>query len=81
MLEGAWLRHLLQRVDVLRVGCCPPRIAFLTAHYGPTRHRHFRSHNSFEDNGIKFFSPSGEKLSDATEGKSRPSFSARRSTG
>ena len=70
MLEGALTAGICSMgVDVMLVGPMPtPAIAFLT--------RSFRadagvvisaSHNSFEDNGIKFFSEDGFKLPDEYE--------------
>jgi phosphoglucosamine mutase len=80
MLEGALLAGISSvGVDVLRVGVLPtPAIAFLTRHYGADAGVVISaSHNSFEDNGIKFFSPSGEKLPDAVEARMEKLFFAR----
>ena len=56
-------------VDVLLTGPIPtPAIAFLTKSLGAQIGVVISaSHNSFEDNGIKFFSDLGFKLSDAVE--------------
>ena len=58
-------------VDVLLVGPLPtPGIAFMTQHFGCDLGVVISaSHNSYEDNGIKFFDASGGKLSDELEGK------------
>ena len=70
MLETALTAGITSMgVDVLLVGPLPtPGIAFITrslrAHAGVVISA---SHNSFEDNGIKFFSGEGLKLPDATE--------------
>ncbi len=72
MLEGALLAGVSSAGgDVLRVGVLPtPAIAWLTRHYKADAGVVISaSHNSFEDNGIKFFSPVGEKLSDAAEAR------------
>jgi phosphoglucosamine mutase len=72
MLEGALVAGISSMgVNVLRVGVMPtPAIAWLTARYQADAGVVISaSHNSFEDNGIKFFSPLGEKLSDETEAK------------
>jgi phosphoglucosamine mutase len=72
MLEGALVAGISSSgVDVLRVGVLPtPAIAYLTHHFQADAGIVISaSHNSFEDNGIKFFSPKGEKLSDALEEK------------
>ncbi|MDR3091169.1 MAG: phosphoglucosamine mutase [Clostridiales bacterium] len=54
---------------VLLAGVIPtPGIAYLTRHYGCTSGVMISaSHNSFEDNGVKFFDSSGYKLPDETE--------------
>lgn len=70
MLEGALVAGISSSgVDVLKVGVLPtPAIAYLTQYYEADAGIVISaSHNSFEDNGIKFFSPLGEKLSDALE--------------
>jgi phosphoglucosamine mutase len=70
MLESALEAGLSAAgVDVLLLGPMPtPGVAYLTralrAQAGVVISA---SHNPFEDNGIKFFSASGNKLSDATE--------------
>ncbi|HYL80718.1 MAG TPA: phosphoglucosamine mutase [Candidatus Acidoferrum sp.] len=70
MLETALTAGITSMgVDVLLVGPLPtPGIAFITrslrAHAGVVISA---SHNSFEDNGIKFYSGEGLKLPDATE--------------
>ena len=72
MLEGALIAGISSAgVDVLRLNVLPtPAIAYLTQYFEADAGIVISaSHNSFEDNGIKFFSPQGEKLSDATESK------------
>ncbi len=72
MLEGALVAGISSAgVDVLRLGVLPtPAIAYLTQRYQADAGVVVSaSHNSFEDNGIKFFSSKGEKLSDALESK------------
>jgi phosphoglucosamine mutase len=72
MLEGALVAGISSSgVDVLRVGVLPtPAIAHLTHYYEADAGIVISaSHNSYEDNGIKFFSPQGEKLSDSLEEK------------
>lgn len=72
MLEGAMLAGISSAgVNVMRVGVLPtPAIAYLTRYFEADAGVVISaSHNSFEDNGIKFFSPAGEKLSDALEAK------------
>ncbi len=72
MIESALTSGICSMgVDVLLVGPVPtPGIAFLTrslrADAGVVISA---SHNSFEDNGIKFFGPDGHKLADAVEAK------------
>src|SRR5580692_2295518 len=56
-------------VDVMLIGPLPtPGIAYMTQHlecsFGVVISA---SHNSYQDNGIKFFDSTGSKLSDATE--------------
>ena len=47
-----------------------PGVAFLTAHFRLTPESSLaRSHNPYQDNGIKIFDPSGRKLDNATEQK------------
>jgi phosphoglucosamine mutase len=55
--------------DVLTLGVLPtPGVAFLTAHVGADSGAMISaSHNPVEDNGIKFFGPTGYKLTDAEE--------------
>jgi phosphoglucosamine mutase len=70
MLEAALAAGLTARgVDVIHVGVIPtPGVSFLTRHLSATAGVVISaSHNPFEDNGIKFFGSSGEKLSDALE--------------
>jgi phosphoglucosamine mutase len=70
MLEAALAAGLTARgVDVIHVGVIPtPGVSFLTRHLNATAGVVISaSHNPFEDNGIKFFGSSGEKLSDALE--------------
>lgn len=60
MLEGALVAGISSSgVNVLRVGVLPtPAIAYLTHYYAADAGIVISaSHNSFEDNGIKFFSP------------------------
>ncbi len=53
---------------VRRVGVVPtPAVAHASAVDGVTGAMISASHNSFEDNGIKFFAPGGTKLSDEVE--------------
>ncbi len=56
-------------VDVGLLGPMPtPGIAYLTKKYNANAGVVISaSHNSFEDNGVKFFSPEGFKLSDADQ--------------
>jgi phosphoglucosamine mutase len=56
-------------IDVLQVGVMPtPAIAYLTRSWGALGGVVLSaSHNSFEDNGIKFFSADGFKLPDTAE--------------
>jgi phosphoglucosamine mutase len=80
MLEGALVAGISSSgVDVLRVGVLPtPAIAYLTQlHHADAGIVISASHNSFEDNGIKFFSPKGEKLSDVLEEKIEALFFGR----
>jgi phosphoglucosamine mutase len=70
MLEAALAAGLTARgVDVIHVGVIPtPGVSYLTKGLGATAGVVISaSHNPFEDNGIKFFGMSGEKLSDALE--------------
>jgi phosphoglucosamine mutase len=70
MLEGALVAAFCScGVDVLRVGVAPtPAVAFLTKAYGATLGCVVSaSHNPFADNGVKFFSADGYKLSDDEE--------------
>ncbi len=55
--------------DVLKAGVLPtPAVAFLTRHFKAQAGAVLSaSHNPYNDNGIKFFSPAGEKLTDAQE--------------
>lgn len=55
--------------DCLSVGVLPtPAVAFLTRHLGADGGAVISaSHNPFEDNGVKFFSPEGTKLPDQWE--------------
>jgi phosphoglucosamine mutase len=73
--SGVWIEQELARglasegAEVTSAGVVPtPAVAYLT------RHGRFdagivisASHNPFEDNGIKVFGPTGEKLGEATE--------------
>ena len=70
MLEAALAAGLTARgVDVIHVGVMPtPGVSYLTQVFSATAGVVISaSHNPFEDNGIKFFGASGEKLSDALE--------------
>lgn len=70
MLEGALIAGLLSiGVDVMRLGTITtPGVAFLTKKVDATAGVMISaSHNSFEDNGIKFFGSDGFKLNDAKE--------------
>ncbi len=72
MLEGALVAGVSSvGVHVLRAGVLPtPALAYLTKHYQADAGVVISaSHNPFEDNGIKFFAPNGEKLSDQMEEK------------
>jgi phosphoglucosamine mutase len=55
--------------NVLKAGVLPtPAVAFLVRHFKAQAGAVLSaSHNPFGDNGLKFFSPLGEKLSDAQE--------------
>ena len=70
MLEAALIAGICSvGVDVYKVGVIPtPAIAFLTRELGAVAGVVISaSHNPVEDNGIKFFGPSGYKLSDDIE--------------
>lgn len=70
MLEAALVAGICSvGVDVLQVGVMPtPAIAYLTRTLGAAGGVVISaSHNPVEDNGIKFFGPSGYKLSDEVE--------------
>ncbi|MEE9281817.1 MAG: phosphoglucosamine mutase [Myxococcota bacterium] len=70
MLEDALAAGLCSMgVNVLQVGPLPtPALAFLTADMRCDAGAMISaSHNSFEDNGVKFFSSNGFKLPDAVE--------------
>ena len=70
MLEAALVAGMCSAgVDVLKVGVMPtPAIAFLTRELKAAAGVVISaSHNPVEDNGIKFFGPSGYKLSDEVE--------------
>lgn len=70
MLEAALIAGICSvGVDVYKVGVIPtPAIAFLTRELGALAGVVISaSHNPVEDNGIKFFGPSGYKLPDQTE--------------
>lgn len=70
MLEAALVAGICSTgVDVLQVGVMPtPAIAFLTRDLQAAAGIVISaSHNPVEDNGIKFFGPSGYKLPDETE--------------
>jgi phosphoglucosamine mutase len=70
MLESAMVAGICSAgVNVLQVGIMPtPAIAFLTRELRAAAGVMISaSHNPVEDNGIKFFGPSGYKLSEALE--------------
>ncbi|KEF34305.1 phosphoglucosamine mutase [Deinococcus sp. RL] len=70
MLEAALAAGLTSRgVTVIHVGVLPtPGVSYLTRSLGADAGVVISaSHNPYQDNGIKFFGPSGQKLSDATE--------------
>lgn len=70
MLEAALAAGLTSRgVTVIHVGVLPtPGVSYLTRHLGADAGVVISaSHNPYQDNGIKFFGPGGQKLSDATE--------------
>ena len=70
MLESALEAGLVSAgVDVLLVGPMPtPAIAYLTRTFNASAGIVISaSHNSYQDNGIKFFSRTGEKLDDEVE--------------
>lgn len=70
MLEAGLVAGILSAgVDVLNVGIMPtPAVAYLTRRLGAQGGVVISaSHNPVEDNGIKFFGPSGYKLSDDEE--------------
>ncbi len=55
-------------VDVVDVGVLPtPAVAFLSAEQGAPAAVISASHNPYGDNGVKFFSAGGTKLSDEVE--------------
>jgi phosphoglucosamine mutase len=64
--------------NVLKAGVLPtPAVAFLVRHYRAQAGAVLSaSHNPFGDNGLKFFSPLGEKLSDAQEAEIELGLSA-----
>ncbi|MFZ5649909.1 MAG: phosphoglucosamine mutase [Bacillota bacterium] len=70
MLEAALTAGICSAgVDVLRVGILPtPAVAYLTRVLGASGGVVISaSHNPVEDNGIKYFGPSGYKLPDSAE--------------
>ncbi len=70
MLEAALISGICSvGVDVLRVGILPtPAVAHLTRELGASGGVVISaSHNPVEDNGIKYFGPSGFKLPDSAE--------------
>lgn len=70
MLEYALIAGLLSiGVEVMRLGVIStPGVAYLTRTVGATAGVVISaSHNSYEDNGIKFFGPDGFKLNDGKE--------------
>ncbi|MFZ5645921.1 MAG: phosphoglucosamine mutase [Bacillota bacterium] len=72
MLEAALCAGICSAgVDVVRIGVLPtPAVAYLTRELGALGGVVISaSHNPVEDNGIKYFGPSGYKLPDETEEK------------
>lgn len=70
MLEAALTAGLTSvGVNVVSAGVIPtPAVAFLVRHYNAMAGAVISaSHNPYQDNGIKFFSASGEKISDDTQ--------------
>ena len=70
MLEAALVAGICSTgVDVIRAGVLPtPAVAYLTKELGASGGGVISaSHNPVEDNGIKYFGPSGFKLPDAVE--------------
>ena len=70
MLEAALTAGLTSvGVHVVSAGVIPtPAVAFLVRHYNALAGAVISaSHNPYQDNGIKFFSASGEKISDETQ--------------
>jgi phosphoglucosamine mutase len=70
MLEAALAAGLTARgINVIHLGVIPtPGVSYLTRHLKAVAGVVISaSHNAFEDNGIKFFSSSGEKLADSLE--------------
>ncbi|GGL66717.1 phosphoglucosamine mutase [Deinococcus aerolatus] len=70
MLEAALAAGLTARgVNVIHVGVLPtPGVSYLVRQLGADAGVVISaSHNPYQDNGIKFFGPDGQKLSDATE--------------
>ena len=70
MLESAVAAGLASNgIQVLLAGIVPsPAVAYLTTRYGASFGVVISaSHNSFQDNGIKFFDATGYKLSDESE--------------
>jgi phosphoglucosamine mutase len=70
MLENALAAGLTSAgVHVLRAGVIPtPGVSFLAQHFGAAAGGVISaSHNPFPDNGVKFFSGNGQKLSEAQE--------------
>ncbi|HET6398303.1 MAG TPA: phosphoglucosamine mutase, partial [Candidatus Thermoplasmatota archaeon] len=70
MLEAALAAGLTARgVEVVHLGVIPtPGVSYLTRHLRASAGIVISaSHNPFEDNGIKFFAASGEKLPDSLE--------------
>ena len=77
MLEGALQAGFISAgVDVLLAGCLPtPAIAYLTKSMRLTSGIVISaSHNSYHDNGIKFFDGDGNKLPDQIEQKIESTF-------
>jgi phosphoglucosamine mutase len=69
MIEAALVTGICaEGADVTQVGVVPtPMVAFLAARQGAPAAVISASHNPFEDNGVKLFSPGGQKMSEALE--------------
>ena len=69
MIEAALVAGICaEGADVIQVGVVPtPTVAFLAVRQGAPAAVISASHNPFQDNGVKLFSPGGQKLSEALE--------------